>query len=138
MDSGHDLESKKYIIDTYVWIDYFRGLANQELEHRIDREILYTPTIVLAELKKKYVEDNEIGFKVDLEIVRSKSSIINLDETTAIRAGEIRATTNVENIGSVDWVLIASAEINNSKVLTGDPHFKGLENSVLIEDLDGG
>lgn len=138
MDLGHDHESEKYIIDTYVWIDYFRGLANQQLKRIIDREILYTPTIVLAELKKKYVEDNEVGFSVNLEDIRSKSSIIDLDETTAIRAGEIRATIPIRDIGIVDCILIASAEINNAKVLTGDPHFRGLGNSVLIGDLGGG
>ena len=132
------MDPQKYIVDTYAWIEYFRGSASQELKRIIERETIYTPTIVLGELKKKYVEDNVSGFDVNLEDIRSRSHIIDLDEKTAIRAGEIRATTTIKNMGFIDCILIASAEISNAKVLTGDQHFKGLGISVLIEDLDGG
>lgn len=125
----------EYIIDTYAWIEYLRGTEiGDRIRSKIDVGENITPTIVLGELKKKYVEENLEGFTEDLKIIKTKSRILPLDEQTAINAGEIRATINVSGIGIVDCILIALSRQLNFKVLTGDPHFQNLSEAEFIEN----
>lgn len=122
-----------HIIDTYAWVEYFRGtLKDPTARWIIETEENQTPTIVLAELKKKYVQENLPGFKSDLKFIESKTSIIPLDEETAIQAGEIRARINVPNMGLVDCILLAMARRSGLKVLTGDQHFERMPEARMI------
>jgi predicted nucleic acid-binding protein len=74
-----------YIIDTYAWIEYFRGTENGvKIKEKIDADGNITPTIVLAELKKKYVGEGVCGFDEDLRFIKNKSIVIPLDEHTAL------------------------------------------------------
>lgn len=87
---------------------------------------------MIAELKKKYVEDRVSGFDQDITLLKTKSSIEPLYEETARLAGEIRATISVNGIGIVDCILIAMARQTGMKVLTGDKHFAGLPEATMI------
>jgi predicted nucleic acid-binding protein len=52
----------------------------------------------------------------------------------AIAAGTIRTGQKKKGngMGAVDCMILATARIHNLKVLTGDMHFKGLEETILI------
>jgi predicted nucleic acid-binding protein len=125
----------EHIIDTYAWVAYLRGtLKEQAARWIIETGGNQTPTIVLAELKYKYTRERLPGFESDLAFIRTKSSIIPLDEATAIMAGDLRATTGVRGIGLIDCILLAVARRTGLKVLTGDEHFKGLPEAELIKE----
>jgi predicted nucleic acid-binding protein len=122
-----------YVVDTYAWIDYFRGVSSEKLKTIIDTGGNITPTIVLAELKRKYVAEGLVNFTGDLDYIKRKSDIIELDENTAILAGEIRGAGPPQiGMGLVDCILLAFARTRGSKVLTGDKHFLGLPETELI------
>ena len=57
---------------------------------------------------------------------------MDLDEQTAILAGEIRAQKPVPNMGLVDCILLALARVYSVKVLTGDEHFRTLNEAEFI------
>jgi len=122
-----------HIIDTYAWVEYFRGtMRDSSARWIIETGENQTPTIVLAELKNKYVKENLPGFESDLEFIKSKTSIIPLDEGTAIQAGEIRATIDIPNMGLVDCILLSMARRTGLRVLTGDEHFNGMSEARMI------
>ncbi len=98
----------RYIIDTFAWVEYFKGTEiGVKIKDLIESGENVTPTIVLAELKKKFTEWNRIDFDKKLLFIKSNSEIIPLDEDVAISSGEIRATIDIAGIGLADCILIA-------------------------------
>jgi len=63
-----------YIVDTYAWVEYFRGTAKGKgIRSKIESEDNITPTIVLAELKRKFTEWRRPDFADKLEFIRQNS-----------------------------------------------------------------
>jgi len=122
-----------YIVDTYAWVEYFRGTSKgKSVKDKIESGDNVTPTIVLAELKRKFTEWRRLDFEDKLEFIRENSLILDLDEQAAILAGEIRAQKLVPNMGLVDCILLALSRIYSIKVLTGDEHFKTLSEAEFM------
>ena len=61
--------------------------------------------------------------------------IINLDRNISVKAGEANASmkTRVKGWGIADSIVLATAQVENAKVVTGDEHFRGLTEAVLIK-----
>jgi predicted nucleic acid-binding protein len=68
------------------------------------------------------------------EILVSDSHIIDVDEELSKNAGilhtEMRKT--IRDFGLADAYVLASAKKLNSKILTGDLHFEGVNEAILI------
>ena len=86
--------SHKYVIDSYVWIEYFRGThASVKARRCIKEENSATPTILIAELSRKLLREietrreNPEGRGVRLEFIKASTLIVNLTEDIAILAG---------------------------------------------------
>ncbi len=123
-----------HIIDTSAWIEYFKGSnEGKKAVPIIESNENLTPTIVLAEMKKKFVEWNRNDFDQILEFIHQHSRIVDLDETTAIMAGEFRAKCNIEGIGLIDCILVAFARIYQCKVLTNDSDFSKLSEAAYLK-----
>jgi predicted nucleic acid-binding protein len=126
--------NSKHIIDSYAWIEYFRGSkAGEVAREYIECGGAMTPTIVLAELSDKYRRQMQ-ELEEDLFFIKSKSHIIPLSEEIAVDAGRINASMKktIPGWGMADSIVLATARKNNAKVVTGDEHFKNLEEAVMI------
>ena len=131
--------SYKYVIDSYAWIEYFRGTrAGVKARRYIEEENSATPTILIAELSRKLLREIEArretpeGRRVRLKFIRASTLIVNLTEDIAILAGKI----NVEGRGwgLADSIILATARKSKAKVVTGDEHFRDLvEEIIMIE-----
>jgi|SRR3989338_1735691 len=122
-----------YVMDSYAWVEYFRGTKEGEtVRSYIEKGGNATCSITIAELAEKYKRENK-AFEEDYFFIVSKSKIIDLDPDTALRAGEINFENKkkIKNWGMADSIILATAEIFNVKVVTGDEHFRNL-NSVMI------
>jgi predicted nucleic acid-binding protein len=78
---------KSYITDTYAWIAYFEG--KPKFKEIIEKNELYTPSIVLAEITRILARKNvpkEKSTRI-LEFIKERSLILSLDETNAVKAG---------------------------------------------------
>lgn len=126
-----------YIIDTSAWIEYLKGSnEGKRAIPIIESNDNLTPTIVLAEMKNKFVEWNRNDFDQILEFIHRHSRIVDLDEATAIMAGEFRAKCKIEaieGIGLVDCILVALARIYQCKVLTNDSDFSKLPEAAYLK-----
>jgi len=120
---------KTYIVDTYAWISYFEG--KKEFKEAIEENEIYTPAIVLAEisriLKRKKIA-KETGSKI-LEFIKERSIILSLDETNAIKAGEV---AEKEGLYLIDGIIYSYVD-QDARLLTGDKHFKNKPFVDLIE-----
>jgi len=122
------------IIDTFAWIEYFAGSSRGEKARPfIEGGEAVTPALVVAEFTDKYVRE---GMNPDerLKFIRAKSMIAPLDDETAEAAGRISAERRrkVKGWGLVDSCVLAIARAGGAKVVTGDGHFDGLDEAVMI------
>ena len=101
----------------------------------IEGERAATATITIAELKEKYLREGWKYFDEDLSFIASMTLIINLDKNISVRAGEVNASmkTRVKGWGIADSIVLATAQVENAKVVTGDEHFRGLTEAVFIK-----
>jgi predicted nucleic acid-binding protein len=128
----------RFIIDSYAWLEYFMGSeAGKRVKQIVDSEVdeKLTPSICLAETYAKILktEDKE---KAELRraFIKSRSALIPLDENLAVEAAKIDVAMKrkVQNWGLADSIVLSTARDRNGKVVTGDPHFRGLEEAYMI------
>ncbi len=131
----------KYVIDAYAWIEYFRATkAGAIVKKYVESEDSVTPTIVVAEISRKLQREIEAGNESEegrlkrLEFIRAASQIIDLDFETAVKAGEtdVDLKRKVKGWGLADSIISCTAR--KGKVITGDEHFRGLEDAVMIKE----
>jgi len=137
----------KIVIDTYAWIEVFLGTEKGRKVVGIlkDAEEVYTPSIVLAEISKKYAQSGYSDEKIEERIraITRQTRIVKIDERLALLVAKAyrELIRNYEAKGSkgnkpgiADAIILASAWKVGGKILTGDAHFKGMENVIWIGD----
>ncbi|MDI6708766.1 MAG: type II toxin-antitoxin system VapC family toxin [Candidatus Thermoplasmatota archaeon] len=123
------------VIDSYAWVEYFRGTARgRKAKRYIESGACITPTIVLAELSDKYFREGYKIWERDLNFILAKTTIVELTKDIAVRAGKTKniQRKNRPDFGMADAIIYETAKQYDTAVLTGDPHFKGLENVIYI------
>ncbi len=128
----------KYVIDSYAWIEYFMGTKKGEqikpLIESTDEKI--TPTICLAEVfgKTLRVENLELAEK-QRSFIKEKSILAQLDEQTAVESAKVnlRMKKEIDGWGLADSIVYATGLIKKAQVITGDEHFKKLENTFFMK-----
>ena len=135
--------SCKYIIDAYAWIEYFKAskLGTIAREY-IENEHSATPTIVISEISRKLQKEITLGNETQegrlkcLEFIRATSRIINLDFETAAEAGKTNEDLkgNAKGWGLADAIILCTAKNLRGKVVTGDEHFRELDDVIFLKE----
>lgn len=126
----------RYVVDTWAWIEYLdgssRGQAVREIVENKKNEII-THWNCLAEIVSVASRKNK-DYKAILDRLFSLSVIFSGDSEFGVTVGKRHAEikSKIKDFGLVDACILATAEKMNAKILTGDPHFKGLKESVMI------
>ena len=129
--------NEKYIIDAYAWIEYLIGSGAGEKVRSVleeeDNEV-YTCAVTVAEVVSKTVREGR-DFETAYDILVSNSRVIDVDEEISKDAGMLHAEMRKtkRDFGLADAYVLAAARKINSKVLTGDIHFKGVKEAILIK-----
>jgi len=106
-----------------------------------DADEVRTPDIVLAEISRKYQREKADGSRVRsrLETITSASLVTPVRVEVAMKAGESflelaeRAAKQRHRAPSLfDAIVLATARVYDSRVLTGDEHFEGLAETIPI------
>ena len=124
----------KIIFDTYAWIEYFKGSEKGKIvENYLENSEVLTPVIVLLELSYK-AESEGWNLKKHLDFIKFKSEVVGINENFVLNFGNIYNNTKkkIKGIGFVDIVILTSALMNEAKILTGDKHFSGMKEAILI------
>jgi predicted nucleic acid-binding protein len=123
-----------FVIDTWVWVEYYLGedvRMNDYIEN--DSLDLFTSTITLTEIIK-FLHQNHATSENIRQVVSEigiRSLIIPVTEDIAILAGEFRSEGFKG--GVADTIILATARTGGHKVVTGDPHFKEMADTVYIK-----
>lgn len=133
----------KIVIDAYAWIEFFagseKGCKVKEMMENADE--VFTPGTVLAEVARKYIREGTGDRTVDarLEMMSAASNIVHVDTKLASEAAKCHlelATkcrkSKLNTPSLFDAIVLATARLLKSKVVTGDEHFKNLSDTVWI------
>ena len=133
----------KLVVDSHAWIELFLG-SQKGLKVRrmiMDADEVRTPDVVLAEISRKYMREKaeKDTVKSRLETITSASLVTPVEIEVAMKAGEAsielaaRAAKQRRRAPSLfDAIVLATARVHDSKVLTGDEHFEGLPDTIPI------
>ncbi len=131
----------EYVIDSYAWIEYFAGSAKGKSATRYVQDASSaTPTVVMAELSRKLLKEIDGGRETAegrlsrLEFVTSSTTVLDLTREIATKAGEIdlERKRKVPDWGLADSIVLATARQWGAQVVTGDKHFRDLDDEVVF------
>ncbi len=140
------VENSRIVVDTYAWIEYFRGtnIGLKVKKYLAEADYVYTPTIVLAEIARKYIRE---GASIDLVeerlgIIEELSAIVGINAKIALEAGKAyiellelaKAKQLKKTLGLGDAIVLATARVLGARILTGDRHFKYLEETIWLKE----
>ena len=125
-----------YVIDAWAWIEYLIGSEHgSKVDEILEDEgnEIYTCAVTLAEIISKVAREGK-DVNVAYSLLVSNSHIIDADEVLSRSAGELHAEMRRKqnDFGLADSYVLATARKTESKILTGDIHFKSLAGVVLL------
>ena len=133
--------ARRSVIDTFAWVEYLVGSrAGAKARGRIESSGAMTPSVALLELTKWYLKEIEAGrrkesdMREQLSFVETCSEVVPLDETLARLAGELDflMKKRIRGWPIADSIVYATARSRSAEVVTGDPHFKGLDDVFFL------
>ena len=125
----------KYVIDAYAWIEYLDGTdAGSKVTATLENsDAIYTCAVTLAEVVSKVARMGKDA-KIAYDVLLSNSQVITVDEELSLQAGlihcEMRKTQ--KDFGLADAYILSTAPKLKSKIVTGDPHFQGIKEAIMI------
>jgi len=122
------------VFDTYAWIEYFNATKKGEIvKEYLENNKIITPAIVLLELSYKANKEGW-NFKKFFNFINHHSKITGIDEEFIFSFGKTYndVRKKVKKIGITDIIIFNTALLSNAKILTGDPHFSKLKNSIML------
>ncbi len=129
--------TNKYIVDAGAWIEYFRGSEHgAKLNDILDDPAtdIYTCAITIAEVICKIARDGR-DVEAAYDMLLSNAQVIKMDEQISKQAGLLHSKMRQtrKDFGIADAFILATANKLRAKIITGDPHFKDLENTIMIK-----
>ena len=114
------------VFDSYAWIEYFAGSEKGKVVNEIieSNEEILTPSICVAEIKRKYLREKK-EHESRIKFIVNRSKIIKIDFNISSIAAEL---SNENGLYLIDAIVYACAISVKTDLLTGDQHFKGLKN----------
>lgn len=131
-------------IDTFAWLELIRGTTAGAVVRTAIEEAneTLTPSIVLAEIAGAC---HRTGFSHDLiarelAAIGEASTIVQIDFGVALAAAgaldELRTISKARKMplpGLADALILATARVKHARLLTGDPHFRGMPETVWVQ-----
>ena len=123
------------IIDTSVWIDYFRtGNHSDKLDLLIDENLIVTNDLILAELVPSLQVHNQGKIVTLLYHIEKLPLIINWEQIIAFQFQCLKNGLN--GIGISDLIIAQNAKQNHCDIYSVDHHFKMMKDILELDLLD--
>jgi predicted nucleic acid-binding protein len=120
------------LVDTSIWIDYFRGSESaKNLDLLIDENLLVINDIILAELVPYLKIKKQTKVIKLLQEVNRISLDIRWDEIIEFQIKCLRSGAN--GVGIPDLIIAQNARQNNCEVYSLDKHFRLLHRVLKVK-----
>ena len=116
--------------DSWAWVEYFRGSRAGEAVKEVlgGKEVLFTPSVCLTEIKAKYLTEGHDPTP-RLQFIKSRTSIIQVDASVAEAAADLKVR---DRLHTVDAIILSAARARKSELVTGDRHFRGISDVLML------
>ncbi len=133
----------RIVVDSYAWVELFLGSSmGSRVQGLVESaEGAFTPDSVLAELSRKYFREgvSEKLVRERLAAVQGASNVIAITADLAVYASraylelvERAKKRRLRSPGLFDGLVLGAARLKDAKVVTADPHFKDLPETIWI------
>jgi predicted nucleic acid-binding protein len=120
------------LIDSSVWIEYFRNGNNYEkVDFLIDENLVVTNDLILAELTP-FLKIRKQNNLIDL-LHTIEKSMINIKWDQIIELQYQCLQNGLNGVGIPDLILVQNAMQNVSKIYSLDKHFWGMKDFLELE-----
>jgi hypothetical protein len=120
------------LVDTSVWVDYFRsGNNSEELDFLIDKNLVVINDLILAELIPFLKIRKQQKIIQLLYQIEKFDLYINWEQIIEYQYKCLKNGLN--GIGIPDLIIAQNANQNNSKVYSLDKHFVLIKNTLNIK-----
>ena len=127
------------LVDTYAWIEILQGSpwGQKALACMEQGAPLAVSVLTLYELQYRLgalYDDRKTAAL--LKTILSHAEAIPVDIQIAVAAGSIKSLQKKKGsaMGAVDCMILATARSRGLKILSGDRHFAGIEESLEIPE----
>ncbi len=125
------------MVDAWAWIEYLigsqRGKKVKEVMDEDGSEV-YTCAVTVGEVISKVAREGKDVEEV-FNLLLSNSKVVSVDEELSLQAGLLHCEMRkaLKDFGLADAYVLATAKRLKVKILTGDLHFKGIKEAVLLK-----
>ena len=120
------------LVDTSIWVDYFRGGNNSsELDTLIDENLVATNDIILTELVPYLKVKRQITVIKLLQEVSRIPMQINWEELIEYQVRCLKAGAN--GVGIPDLIIAQNARANNCRIYSLDKNFRLLSQIMKLK-----
>ncbi len=125
------------LVDSWAWLEIMSGSPRGDRVCEVirDNSTVCVSVLTLYELRYRLEQiKNREGAVSIIKQITDQGEVIPIDAQVALLGGtiKIQQTSQKTPMGAVDCLILATARIHNLKVLTGDTHFNGLEETILL------
>ena len=123
------------IVDTSVWIEYFRSGNNSiKLDFLIDEELIVINDLILAELVPFLKVKNQRNIIKLLFNIKKLDLSLNWDQIIGFQFNCLKNGLN--GIGIPDLIIAQNAKQNRCKIYSLDNHFRLMKDILGLQLLD--
>ena len=133
----------KTVVDSWAWIEIFKASRPGQVAKSLieESEDAFTPSLVLAELARKYYREGEDPTVVRgwLQAISEATRVVDIDialaEDSAVASLDLLSKAKAERLrkpGLGDAIILATARRLEAKLLTGDSHFKNMPETTWL------
>jgi len=123
------------IVDTSVWIDYFRsGKNSAKLDFLIDEELIVINDLILAELVPFLKVQNQKNIIKLLFTIKKLDLTLNWDQIIEFQFNCLKNGLN--GIGIPDLIVAQNAKQNRCEIYSFDDHFRLMKDILELQLVD--
>jgi predicted nucleic acid-binding protein len=121
------------LIDSFAWLEILKGSDRglSALYQVMKSERCCTSVLSLYKIRYRVeqIRDAKTTDKY-LSTIETNTELLHVNDRIARVAGELQLPGRM--LSTVDRLLLATARIHNLQLLTGDSHFRGFEDAIMV------
>jgi len=123
-----------YVMDSSAWIEYFGGSEKgNKIKNLIENKKIASSIIAISEIAYKFDSEKRIFFDF-IKFISTNSTILPLTIDISVNAGTLKTIfrKKTNKFSLIDAIHLATAQENNSVLLTADKDFLQAKNAEVI------